>query len=250
MSGHSKWAQIRRQKGVNDARRGQLFTKLGREITLAARQGGGNPEANVRLRLAIQKAKEFNMPMENIKRAIDRGLGKSEGAALEEMVYEGYGPAGVAVLVEVATDNRNRVAAELRNIFSRNGGNMGEAGCVSWLFEPKGLITVDASGADPEELALLAIDLGADDVKIMDHTIEVYTSPEALDRIREALVQRKLKVTSAERTMLPKSTVPLTGEDALKTLRLVDRLEQYDDVQRVYFNADIPDEIMQAYEGD
>ena len=149
MSGHSKWAQIRRQKGVNDAKRGQLFTKLGREITLAARQGGGNPDGNFRLRLAMQKAKEFNMPMENVKRAIDKGTGKAEGMAIEEMMYEGYGPAGVAVLVEVATDNRNRMAAELRNIFTRNGGNMGEAGCVGWLFEPKGLITLDAGKARP-----------------------------------------------------------------------------------------------------
>jgi len=249
MSGHSKWAQIRRQKGVNDAKRGQLFTKLGREITLAARQGGGNPEANFRLRLAIQKAKEFNMPMENVKRAIDRGTGKAEGAAIEEMTYEGYGPAGVAVLVEVATDNRNRIAAELRNIFTRNGGNMGESGCVGWLFEPKGLITVDAGKNDPDELALMAIDLGADDVKVVDHMVDIYTPPTALESIREALVSRKLNVTTAERTMLPKTTVALDEASALKTLRLVDKLEEYDDVQKVYFNADIPDEVLEKYEG-
>jgi YebC/PmpR family DNA-binding regulatory protein len=249
MSGHSKWSQIRRQKGVNDAKRGQLFTKLGREITLAARQGGGNPDGNFRLRLAMQKAKEFNMPLENVKRSIDKGTGKAEGVSIEEMTYEGYGPAGVAILVEVATDNRNRIAAELRNIFSRNGGNMGEAGCVSWLFEPKGLIILDAGRGDPEELALTAIDIGADDVKIMDQIIEIYTPPADLEKIREALASRKLNVISAERTMLPKSLATLGEANALKTLRLADRLEEYDDVQKVYFNADISDEIMQKYEG-
>lgn len=249
MSGHSKWSQIRRQKGVTDAKRGQLFTKLGREIMLAARQGGGSPDANFRLRLAMQKAKEFNMPTENVKRAIDRGTGKAEGIIIEEMMYEGYGPAGVAVLVEVATDNRNRIAAELRNIFMRNGGNMGEAGCVGWLFEPKGLIVLDAGKADPEELALTVIDLGADDVKILEHTIEVYTSPTDLEKVREALVAQKLNVISAERTMLAKSTVNLDESHALKTLRLVDKLEEYDDVQKVYFNAEISEEVMEKYEG-
>ncbi len=249
MSGHSKWSQIRRQKGVTDAKRGQLFTKLGREIMLAARQGGGSPDTNFRLRLAMQKAKEFNMPTENVKRAIDRGTGKAEGVIIEEMMYEGYGPAGVAVLVEVATDNRNRIAAELRHIFTRNGGNMGEAGCVGWLFEPKGLIVLDAGKADPEELALTVIDLGADDVKILEHTIEVYTSPTDLEKVREALVAQKLNVTSAERTMLAKSMVNLDDAHALKTLRLVDKLEEYDDVQKVYFNAEISEEVMEKYEG-
>lgn len=249
MSGHSKWAQIRRQKGVNDAKRGQLFTKLGREITLAARQGGGSPDGNFRLRLAMQKAKEFNMPMENVKRAIDRGTGKAEGAAIEEMFYEGYGPAGVAVLVEVATDNRNRIAAELRNIFTRNGGNMGESGCVGWLFEPKGLITVEAGKADPDELALTAIDLGADDVRVAGQTVDVYTDQADLEGLREALVARKLNITSAERTMLPKTLVELDEANALKTLRLVDKLEEYDDVQKVHFNADISDDVLDKYEG-
>lgn len=249
MSGHSKWAQIRRQKGVNDSKRGQLFTKLGREISLAARQGGGNPDGNFRLRLAMQKAKEFNMPLENVKRAIDKGTGKAEGIAIEEMMYEGYGPAGVAVLVEVATDNRNRIAAELRNIFTRNGGNMGEAGCVGWMFESRGLITVDAGAGDPDELALAAIDAGADDVKVIDKTVEVYTEPAALERLREFLVGRKYNVVSAERTMLAKTTVDLDDANALKTLRLVERLEDYDDVQKVYFNADISDEVLEKYEG-
>jgi YebC/PmpR family DNA-binding regulatory protein len=249
MSGHSKWSQIRRQKGVTDAKRGQLFTKLGREITLAARQAGGSPDANFRLRLAMQKAKEFNMPLENVKRAIDKGTGKAEGVAIEEMMYEGYGPAGVAILVEVATDNRNRIVAELRNIFTRNGGNMGEAGCVGWLFEPRGLISVDAGAADPDELALVAIDAGADDVKVIDRTVEVYSEPASLEHLREALVNLKLNVVSAERTMLPKTLVELDDSSALKTLRLVERLEDYDDVQKVYFNADISDEVLEKYEG-
>jgi YebC/PmpR family DNA-binding regulatory protein len=249
MSGHSKWSQIRRQKGVTDAKRGQLFTKLGREIALAARQGGGNPDGNFRLRLAMQKAREFNMPMENVKRAIDKGTGKAEGVSIDEMMYEGYGPAGVAVLVEVATDNRNRIAAELRNIFTRNSGNMGEAGCVAWLFEPKGLITLEAGKADPDELALVAIDAGADDVKVQDGVVDVYTEPSALERVREALVAKKLNVTSAERTMLPKTTIDLSDSDALKTLRLMDRLEEYDDVQKVHVNAEFSDEVLEKYEG-
>jgi YebC/PmpR family DNA-binding regulatory protein len=249
MSGHSKWSQIRRQKGVTDAKRGQLFTKLGREIMLAARQGGGNPEGNFRLRLAMQKAREYNMPMENVKRAIDKGTGKAEGISIDEMMYEGFGPAGVAVLVEVATDNRNRIAAELRNIFTRNGGNLGEAGCVGWLFEPKGLITVEAGSADPDELALVAIDAGADDVKVQDGVVDVYTEPSALERVREALVAKKLKITAAERTMLAKTTVDLSESDALKTLRLMDRLEEYDDVQKVHVNAEFSDAVLEKYEG-
>lgn len=249
MSGHSKWAQIRRQKGVNDAKRGQMFTKVGREITVAARQGGGDPNANFRLRLAVQKAKQINMPQENIERAIKRGAGGGEAAALEEFTYEGYGPAGVALLLEVATDNRNRAAAEIRNVFTRSGANLGETGCVAWLFDPKGIIIVEADGHDPEEIGLLAIDAGADDVRIDGHTIEIYTQPNDLDWMREAMAKRKLNVVSAERTMLPKSLVTLDESTALKTLRLVDKLEELDDVLKVYFNADIPIEVMEKYEG-
>jgi YebC/PmpR family DNA-binding regulatory protein len=249
MSGHSKWAQIRRQKGVNDARRGQMFTKVGREITVAARQGGGDPDANYRLRLTIQKAKQINMPQENIERAIKRGAGGGEAAALEEFTYEGYGPAGVAMLLEVATDNRNRAAAEIRNVFTRNGANLGETGCVAWLFDPKGVVTVEADDHDPEEIGLLAIDAGADDVHIDGRTIEIYTQPNDLEWVRETMTKRKLNVVSAERTMLPKSTVPLNEAAALKTLRLVDKLEELDDVLKVYFNADIPIEVMEKYEG-
>lgn len=249
MSGHSKWAQIRRQKGVNDAKRGQMFTKVGREITVAARQGGGDPDANYRLRLTIQKAKQINMPQENIERAIKRGAGGGEAAALEEFTYEGYGPAGVAMLLEVATDNRNRAAAEIRNVFTRNGANLGETGCVAWIFDPKGVVTVEADDHDPEEIGLLAIDAGADDVHIDGRTIEIYTQPNDLEWVRETMTKRKLNVVSAERTMLPKSTVPLNEAAALKTLRLVDKLEELDDVLKVYFNADIPIEVMEKYEG-
>jgi YebC/PmpR family DNA-binding regulatory protein len=249
MSGHSKWAQIRRQKGVNDAKRGQMFTKVGREITVAARQGGGDPDANYRLRLTIQKAKQINMPQENIERAIKRGAGGSEAAALEEFTYEGYGPAGVAMLLEVATDNRNRAAAEIRNVFTRNGANLGETGCVAWIFDPKGVVTVEADDHDPEEIGLLAIDAGADDVHIDGRTIEIYTQPNDLEWVRETMTKRKLNVVSAERTMLPKSLVSLDEAAALKTLRLVDKLEELDDVLKVYFNADISIEVMEKYEG-
>ncbi len=249
MSGHSKWAQIRRQKGVNDARRGQMFTKIGREITIAARAGGGDPEANYRLRLAIQKAKQINMPMENIKRAIERATGGGEGVHLEETTYEGYGPAGVAFLIEVATDSRNRAAAEIRNVFSKNGGNLGSSGSVAWLFVPRGVITVVAPPAELEDLALAAIDAGAEDVRQDGNILEIYTTVEALSAIRDSMEKRKANVTSAERSMVPNSLVPLDEETAIKTQRLADRLEELDDGQKVYFNADIPAEVMERYEG-
>src|SRR5512138_3867869 len=204
MSGHSKWAQIKRQKGANDAKKGQLFTKLGREITIAARSGVPDPDANFRLRLAMVKAREANMPAENIERAIKRAAGMGDGASIEELSYEGYGPGGAALLVQVATDNRNRAASEVRNAFTRGGGNLGEAGCVAWLFEPRGVIFVDAGKADPDEVALTAIDAGAEDVKSEDGTVEVYTDPAGLDPVRRELEQRHLKVSSAESSMLPK----------------------------------------------
>src|SRR6059058_3335389 len=177
MSGHSKWSQIKRQKGVADARRGQLFTKLGREITVAAREGGADPDANARLRLAVQKAREANMPMDTIERAIKRGAGGGEGAALDEVTYEGYGPGGAAILVEAMTDNRNRSVAEIRNAFTRGGGSLGESGCVAWLFDPRGVIAVDVNGQDPDETALIAIDAGADDVRVEGSSLEVITAP-------------------------------------------------------------------------
>ena len=249
MSGHSKWAQIKRQKGVNDARRGQMFTKLGREITVAARAGGGDPEANFRLRLAIQRAREANMPMENIERAIKRATGGGDAAALEEITYEGYGPGGAAVLVQAMTDNRNRAVGEIRNVFSRAGGSLGETGCVAWLFDPRGVIEIDATGLDTEEVALLAIDAGAEDVKTEDHSVEVYTKPAELEEVRRILEANRLKVVSAETSMVPKTTVQLDARTSKQVLRLMDKLEELDDVQRVYTNVDFTDEMLEQYAG-
>lgn len=244
MSGHSKWAQIKRQKGVNDARRGQLFTKLGREITVAARQGGGDPDANFRLRLAIQHARENNMPHENIERAIKRGVGGGEGTALEEIVYEGYGPGGVAIMVQVLSDNRNRAAAEVRTAFNRGGGNLGENGCVAWLFEPRGVINVTIDGRSREDAELAAIDAGAVDIEEGDGSLEVYTELGDLDAVRRALVDAGLTVTRAETTMVPKTTITLDEQAARQTLRLVERLEDLDDVQHVYSNLELSDELV------
>ncbi len=250
MSGHSKWAQIKRQKGVNDARRGQLFTKVGREITVAAREGGGDPDANFRLRLAIQKAREVNMPQDNIQRAINRGTGADkEGGQLEELFYEGYGPNGVAIMVQVLTDNRNRAAADVRNVFTRGGGNMGEAGSVAWMFDQKGLITVELDGANSEEAELAAIEAGADDIQESDGVLEVYTDKAELDAVRRALDAQKLKISSAELSMVPKTLMDLDEKAATAVARLVDRLEELDDVQRVYVNADIPEEILASVSG-
>ncbi len=245
MSGHSKWAQIKRQKGVADARRGQLFTKLGREIAVAARQGGGNPETNFRLRLAVQKARDNNMPLDSIQRAIRRGVGGSEGASLAETIYEGYGPGGAAILLEAMTDNRNRTIAEVRNLFSRGGGSLGESGCVTWLFEPKGVVTVET--AEAEELALHLIDAGAEDIKIINGSLEIHIKPEDLEGVRKTLEEQNLAIVSAEVLMVPKSTVMLEEKTALQTLRLLDRLEELDEVQRVFTNADFPDEALEKY---
>jgi YebC/PmpR family DNA-binding regulatory protein len=249
MSGHSKWAQIKRQKGANDAKRGQIFTKLGREITVAARQGGGDPEANYRLRLAIQKAREQNMPMENIDRAIKRAGGGADSAALEEVTYEGYGPGGTAILLQAFTDNRNRTVAEIRNLFTRGGGSLGEGGCVAWLFDQRGVITVEAGERDADEIALVAIDAGAEDVSVDGESIEVYTAPEDLETVRRGLDAQDLHVVSAELAMIPKTTVRLGEKDGLQALKLLERLEDLDDVQRVFSNADIPEEVLQKYEG-
>jgi len=248
MSGHSKWSSIKHQKGVADARRGQLFTKLTREIIVAVRQGGSNPEANFRLRLAIQKARDSSMPMDNIERAIKRGSGTLEGASLVEMVLEGYGPGGVAILVQALSDNRNRTSQDIRNIFSRSGGNLGESGCVAWLFDLKGLITVETNNLDTEELALQAIDAGAEDVKIENAYIEIYTKPEELEKVRAALAKQKnLSITSAELSMMPKTMVKLEEKAALQTLKLLDKLEEMDDVQHVFSNIDFSDAILEKY---
>jgi YebC/PmpR family DNA-binding regulatory protein len=252
MSGHSKWAQIRRSKGVNDARRGQLFTRLGREIVVAVREGGsGDPNANFRLRMAVQRARDANMPMDNIERTIKRAMGGTEGSALEEITYEGYGPGGTAFLVQTLTENRNRTVAEVRNAFSRNGGNMGENGCVDWLFEATGIIEVALAGKDADELTLEAIDLGATDVETPsadDETLTIYTEPADLERIRQALEAKGYKVVKAESTMLPKTKIDLSDEKtAHQLMRLVEKLEDLDDVQNVYTNADFPEEFAASY---
>jgi len=247
MSGHSKWSSIKHQKGVADARRGQLFTKLTREIIVAVRQGGSNPDANYRLRLAIQKARSSNMPLDNIEKAIKRGSGTIEGATLVEMVLEGYGPSGVAILVQALSDNRNRTLQDVRNIFSRSGGSLGESGCVAWLFDSKGLITVETNDLDAEELALQAIDAGAEDVKVENTYVEIYTKPEELEIVRTALDQKNLPVASAELSMTPKTMVELEEKAALQTLKLLDKLEGMDDVQHVFSNIDFSDSTLEKY---
>ncbi|MFQ5880394.1 MAG: YebC/PmpR family DNA-binding transcriptional regulator [Dehalococcoidia bacterium] len=248
MGGHSHWSQVKRQKGVADAKRGQIFTKLGREIAVAARHGGADPEANPRLRLAIQKARESNMPLDTIERAIKRASGQSgEANELIEATYEGYGPGGVAILMTVLTDNRNRAVSEIRTAITRGGGSLGESGSVTWVFEGKGVIAVQAGEVDAEELALRAIDAGAEDVKVEDDRLEVYTVPESLERVRGALAELGVTPESAEVAMIPKSTVPLSPKDAEAVLRLLDRLEDLDDVQHVYSNAEFPDQVLAEY---
>ncbi|MHB8620151.1 MAG: YebC/PmpR family DNA-binding transcriptional regulator, partial [Chloroflexota bacterium] len=220
MSGHSKWAQIKRQKGVNDAKRGQTFTKVGREISVAAREGGGDPDANFRLRIAMQKAREVNMPADNIQRAINRGTGTDkEGGALEELMYEGYGPSGVAVMIQVLTDNRNRAAADVRNVFTRCGGTLGEAGSVGWLFDQKGLVTIDLDGRPPEDVEMAAIEAGAEDIQESDGLLEVYTDKPNLDAVRKSLDGQDLKVSSADLVMVPRTTVELDEKGATAVLR-------------------------------
>lgn len=248
MSGHSRWSSIKHQKGVTDARRGQLFTKLTREIIVAVRQAGSNPDTNIGLRLAVQKARDSNMPLDNIQRAIKRGSGDIEGATLVEMVLEGYGPSGAAILVQALTDNRNRTLQNVRNIFSRHGGNLGESGCVAWLFHITGLIRVDTNELDTEELALQAIDAGADDVQVEDSLVEIYTKPEELEKVRAALEQESIPIASAELATVPKTTVELDEKPALQTLRLLHKLEELDEAQQVCSNVDFSDAVVEKYQ--
>lgn len=248
MSGHSKWSSIKHQKGVTDARRGQLFTKLTREIIIAVREGGNNPEINFRLRLAMQKARDNNMPHDNVDRAIKRGSGDLGGAILIELVLEGYGASGTAILVQALSDNRNRTVQEVRNIFSRNGGSLGENGCVAWLFDSKGVVIVKTDGSDADELALYAIDAGAEDVKVETDYVEIYTSPGELEAVRTAMEQKNLTIASAELSMVPKSLVQLDEKAAIQTLRLLDKLEEMDEVQTVSSNADFPESIIEKYQ--
>ena len=250
MSGHSKWSTIKRQKGANDAKRGALFTKVAREIMVSARSGGGDPDANYRLRLAIDKARAVNMPMDNIKRAIERATGAAEGEQFEEIVYEGYGPGGVAILVEAMTDNRNRTASDVRSMFTKAGGQLAGSGAVAWRFEPRGLISVPTNGSDADELALTAIDAGAADVDTSDPgLVEIYTEPGDLERVRKALDAERVTVESAEQTMIAKSHVELDAHRARQNLRLIELLEDLDDVQRVTANFDIPEEIFAEVAG-
>ena len=249
MSGHSKWSTIKRQKGANDAKRGAMFTKVAREIMVAARAGGGDPDANYRLRLAMDKARSINMPADNIKRAIERATSSGEGDAYEEIVYEGYGPGGVAVLVEAATDNRNRTAAEVRSIFSKTGGQLAGSGAVAWQFEVRGLITVGREGVDADEVALAAIDAGASDVDSESDPIEIYTEPGDLEAVRKALDGAGIAVEDAENAMIAKQTTAVDADHVRKVMRLIDLLEDLDDVQRVTSNAEIPEELMEELAG-
>ena len=245
MSGHSKWSQIKRQKGVTDARRGQLFTKLAREISMAARQGGGDPATNFHLRLAVQKGRDKNMPLDNIDRAIKRGAGGGAGTeSLTEVTYEGYAPGGAAVLVQAVTDNKNRALAEVRKVFTHNSGTVGDAGCVGWIFDTKGVITAQAPEGSGDDLALAAIDAGAEDVKVEDNSLEVYTSLENLEPVRQALEEQQAAISSSEVQMVPNTTTALDPKTAAQALRLLDHLDELDDVQKVYSNAEFPDEVL------
>ncbi len=249
MSGHSKWAGIKHKKAIVDARRGQVFTKVTRELTVAAREGGTDVEGNFRLRLAIQKAREVNMPADNIDRAIQRGAGGKDGVQLEEVRYEGYGPHGVAVMVDTLTDNRNRTVAAIRNVFTRSGGSLGEANSVAWMFNQQGVIRIDAKGRDPEELALElldAVDVGDDgDVSVDGGEVVVTVAPSRFEEVRRTVEERGYTVDSAEVTMNPTTSVALEAAEARSVLRLLDGLEEHDDVQQVYANVEIPDEVLE-----
>lgn len=244
MSGHSKWSQIKRQKGVNDAKRGATFTKVARDIAIAARAGGGDPDGNFKLRLAIEKARGVNMPADNIKRAIERGAGGGEAEQFEEIVYEGYGPGGVAVLVEAATDNRNRTAADIRAIFTKAGGQLAGTGAVAWQFEQRGVVSIPRDRQDADEIALLAIDAGADDVDTDADPLEVYTAPGDLEKVRHELEAAGVRIESAELAMQAKNTIEVDPARARANLRLIEHLEDHDDVQRVTANFEIPDEVL------
>ncbi|MBW3594681.1 MAG: YebC/PmpR family DNA-binding transcriptional regulator [Actinobacteria bacterium] len=246
MSGHSKWATIKRKKGANDAARSKMWGKLLRFVEVAAREGGGNPDGNPTLATAIQKAKAASVPNDNIDRAIKRGTGELEGEAYEETSYEGYGPGGVAILVNCLTNNRNRAAQDVRSAFTGKGGKLAEPGAVSWMFEAKGVVVVDKSGTSEDDVFLLAADAGAEDVRGSEETIEVITPPDALKAVRDALVEAGVEVESFELTQVPKTTIALEESDAKKVLGLIEHLEELDDVQDVYANFDISDDVLEA----
>lgn len=249
MSGHSKWAGIKHKKALMDAKKGKVFTKLIKELTVSAKEGGGDPEANPRLRLAIAKAREANMPKDNIDKAIKKGTGELPGVTYEHIVYEGYGPAGVAIMIEALTDNKNRTTAELRNILSRKGGNMAGQGSVSWLFYKKGYILVDKTRIAEDALMDIVLEAGAEDLKSEGTSYEITTEVKDFEKIKEALKKNGVEWQMAELTMVPSSTVKVVGEDAKQVLALMDAIEDYEDVQNVYANFDIPDEILEQVKG-
>ena len=246
MSGHSRWSQIKRKKGKADVQRGKLFSKILREITVAAKNGGGDPKANMRLKAAMESAKEANMPADNIKRAVQKGTGELPGESWEEIRYEGYAAGGVAVLIDVLTDNRNRTAPEIRHTFEKVGGNMGAAGAVAWMFERKGIILVDADKISEDALLDLALEAGATDMRRAEKAFEITTAPAQMDAVRDALAKARAPVLEAQVTYVPQSTVRVDGKDATSVVKLIEALEDLDDVQSVYANYDIPDEVLEA----
>ena len=246
MSGHSRWSQIKRKKGKADVQRGKLFSKILREITVAARGGGGDSKINMRLKAAIESAKDANMPQENIKRAIQKGTGELPGESYEDITYEGYAPGGVAVLIRVLTDNRNRTAPEIRHVFEKHGGNMGSSGAVAWMFERKGIIEVDGEKIGEDDLLALALEAGATDLRRVEKAFEVTTAPAEMEAVRAALESQGVPVVRAEVTFVPQSTIRVEGKEAPQVLRLIEALEDLDDVQSVYANYDIPDEVLEA----
>lgn len=248
MSGHSRWAGIKHRKAAQDSKKGKLWTKIVREITIAAKIGGGNPDNNPRLRKAIDDANAANMPADNVKRAVQKGTGELPGAVYEELTFEGYGPGGVAVYCEGSTDNRNRTTNEVRKIYENNGGNMGQAGCVSYLFERRGFLSAPKSAMAEDAFLELVLELGADDLKTEGSAYEVYSSPESFEAVRDGLKAKGVAVEGAEITMVPKTTVPLDGEKAEKVLKLIEALEEHDDVSHVYANFDIPEEVLASLE--
>jgi YebC/PmpR family DNA-binding regulatory protein len=245
MSGHSKWATIKRAKGAKDAARGKLFSTIIKEITVAARAGGGDPDGNPRLRLAIDKAKGANMPAENIKRAVQRGTGEIEGVTYEEVTYEGYGPAGVALLVDVITDNKNRTVAELRHVFSRNNGNMAESGAVAWKFERRGVLSVPRKYSE-DELMEIVLEAGAEDMSTEEESFEIYTTPSGFPATKAALEAKSVEITEAGIALVPKTTMKVDGKEAEAVLRLVEALEEHDDVQNVYSDVDIDPKLLES----
>jgi YebC/PmpR family DNA-binding regulatory protein len=246
MSGHSRWSQIKRKKGKADVQRGKLFSKILREITVAAKNGGGDPKGNMRLKAAIETAKEVNMPQDNIKRAIQKGTGELPGESWEEITYEGYAPGGVAVMIQVLTDNRNRTAPEIRHTFEKSGGNMGSSGAVAWMFDRKGIILVDGDKIGEDDLMGKALDAGATDMRRTEKVFEITTAPAEMDAVRDALVKVSVPILEAQVTYVPQSTVRVEAPTAASVMRLIEALEELDDVQHVYANYDIPDEVLEA----